>query len=146
MRTIQILSLLLFTTLLLLSCNKETNTIINPNEYNKYLEIKDNKSKDFTLNEINFWQKKYDKAPNQTSFLSLVASNYATLFENTGNVQYLYKVEELLLIVNEEFHYSYVGNIRSLARNYISQHRFKEALVLANKALKIGEGMKEIRI
>lgn len=143
MRTIQKLSLLLFTTLLLLSCNKETNTIINPNEYNKYLEIKHNKSKDFTLNEINFWQKKYDKAPNQTSFLSLVASNYATLFENTGNVQYLYKVEELLLIVNEEFHYSYVGNIRSLARNYISQHRFKEALVLANKALKIGEGMKE---
>jgi tetratricopeptide (TPR) repeat protein len=30
-----------------------------------------------------------------------------------------------------------------LGRNYISQHRFKEALVLANKALAIGEGMKE---
>jgi tetratricopeptide (TPR) repeat protein len=36
-----------------------------------------------------------------------------------------------------------VANVRSLARNYISQHRFKEALVLANKALTIGEGRKE---
>jgi tetratricopeptide (TPR) repeat protein len=36
-----------------------------------------------------------------------------------------------------------VGTIRSLARNYITQHRFKEALALANKALAIGEGMKE---
>ena len=30
-----------------------------------------------------------------------------------------------------------------MARNYITQHRFKEALVLANKALSIGEGRKE---
>lgn len=127
----------------MLSCTKDSNAIINPKDYNKYLEIKDNKSKEFTLNEINFWQKKYDKAPNQTSYLSLLASNYAILFENTGNVKYLYKVEELLLIINEEYHYAYVNNIRSLARNYISQHRFKEALVLANKALAIGEGMKE---
>ena len=39
--------------------------------------------------------------------------------------------------------YSSTGSIRSLARNYISQHRFKEALVIANKALAIGEGMIE---
>lgn len=143
MRTLHKLSLILSTALLMLSCTKDSNAIINPKDYNTYLEIKNNKSKDFTLNEIDFWQKKYDKAPNQTSYLSLLASNYSNLFENTGDVKYLYKVEELLLIVNEEFHYAYVNNIRSLARNYISQHRFKEALVLANKALAIGEGMKE---
>lgn len=143
MRTIQKLSLLLFTTLLLLSCNKEPNSIINPKEYNKYLEIKDNKSKNFIENEIIFWQKKYDKAPSQTSFISLLASNYSKLFENTGNINDLKKVEELVLKVNHQYNYTEVGPIRSLARNYISQHRFKEALVLANKALKIGEGMKE---
>ncbi|WP_310377632.1 hypothetical protein [Flavobacterium sp.] len=143
MKTTKTLSIIFFTALLMLSCNQKTNKIIAPNDYNKYLEIKDNKSKDFTLNEINFWQKKYDKAPNQTSFLSLLASNYSNLFENTGNVKYLYKVEELLLQVNQEYNHNEVGPIRSLARNYISQHRFKEALVLANKALAIGEGMKE---
>jgi hypothetical protein len=36
-----------------------------------------------------------------------------------------------------------VATIRSLGRNYIAQHRFKEALDLANKALAIGEGRKE---
>ena len=127
----------------MLSCNQKSDKIIAQKDYNKYLEIKDNKSRDFAQSEINFWQKKYDKAPNQTSYLSLIASNYSKLFENTGNVKYLYKVEELLLQVTKEYHYEGVGSIRSLGRNYISQHRFKEALVLANKALAIGEGMKE---
>ncbi len=143
MKTTKTLSILLFTALLMVSCNQKSDKIISQKDYNKYLEIKDNKSRDFAQSEIDFWQKKYDKAPNQTSYLSLMASNYSKLFENTGNVKYLYKVEELLLQVNKEFHYAYVGNIRSLGRNYISQHRFKEALVLANKALAIGEGMKE---
>ena len=143
MKTIKILSILLFTALLMLSCNQKSDKIIAQKDYNKYLEIKDNKSRDFAQSEINFWQKKYDKVPNQTSYLSLLASNYSKLFENTGNVKYLYKVEALLLQVNKEYHYETVGPIRSLGRNYISQHRFRDALVLANKALAIGEGMKE---
>jgi hypothetical protein len=44
---------------------------------------------------------------------------------------------------NEANKYSRVATIRSLGRNYIAQHRFKEALDLANKALAIGEGRKE---
>jgi tetratricopeptide (TPR) repeat protein len=143
MKTIKTLSIVLLATLILSSCNQKLNSITSPKDYNKYLEIKDNKSKDFTLSEINFWQKKHNKSPSQTTYLSLLASNYAVLFENTGNVKHLYKVEELLLMVNKEYNYAYVGEIRSLGRNYISQHRFKEALVLANKALAIGEGMKE---
>ena len=143
MKTIKKLSALLLATLILSSCNQKSNTITSQKDYNKYLEIKDNKSRDFTQSEINFWQKKFDATPNQISYLSLLASNYSKLFENTANVKYLYKAEELLLKSNEAYKYSEVGTIRSLARNYISQHRFKEALVLANKALAIGEGMKE---
>ncbi|QBN17995.1 tetratricopeptide repeat protein [Flavobacterium nackdongense] len=143
MRTIQKLSILLLSALVLLSCNQKSNTITSQKEYNKYLEIKDNKSKAFVEDEIVFWQKKFDAAPNQISYLSILASNYSKLFENTGNVKYLYKAEDLLLQSNEAYNYSAVGTIRSLARNYISQHRFKEALVLANKAAVIGEGGKE---
>ncbi|TRX27761.1 hypothetical protein FNW25_05740 [Flavobacterium franklandianum] len=143
MRTIKKLSTLLLATLVLLSCNQKSNTVTSQKEYAKYLEIKDNKSRDFVQSEIDFWQKKFDAAPNQISYLSLLSSNYSKLFENTGNVKYLYKAEELLLKSNEAYNYSVVGTIRSLGRNYISQHRFKEALVLANKALIIGEGMKE---
>ncbi|WP_310557904.1 hypothetical protein [Flavobacterium sp.] len=137
------LSALLLASLMMLSCNQKSNTVTSQKDYNQYLEIKDNKSRDFVQGEINFWQKKFDAAPNQISYLSLLASNYSKLFENTGNVKYLYKAEELLLKSNETYKYSGVGTIRSLGRNYISQHRFKEALVLANKALAIGEGMKE---
>jgi tetratricopeptide (TPR) repeat protein len=75
--------------------------------------------------------------------LSSIASNYATLFEYTGNINHLYKTEELLTKSNQTYAYSKVSTIRSLARNYIAQHRFKEALMLANKALVIGESRKE---
>ncbi len=143
MRTIKILSTLLLATLVLLSCNQKSNTVTSQKDYQKYLDIKDNKSKKFVESEIDFWQKKFDAAPNQISYLSILASNYSKLFENTGEVKYLYKAEELLVKSNEAYNYSVVGTIRSLGRNYISQHRFKEALVLANKALAIGEGMKE---
>lgn len=133
----------MLTAIFTVSCNSKLEEITNPKDYTAYLDLKDNKSRDFAQSEINFWQKKFDKAPNQISYLSLLASNYSKLFENTGNVKYLYKAEELLLKSNETYKYSSVGTIRSLARNYISQHRFREALVLANKALEIGEGMKE---
>ena len=136
-------AILVLTAFLMVSCTSKSDKVIAQKDYNKYLNIKDNKSKDFAQNEINFWQTKYDKAPNQTSYLSQLAINYSKLFENTGDVKYLYKVETLLLQVNKEYHYEAVGPIRSLGRNYISQHRFREALVLANKALIIGEGMKE---
>lgn len=144
MKTIKKLSALLLTSLMMLSCNQKSNTIItSQKEYNKYLEIKGNKSRDFVQGEIDFWENKFNAAPNQILYLSLLASNYSKLFENTGNVKYLYKAEELLLQSNETYKYSVVATIRSLARNYVSQHRFREALVLANKALVIGEGKKE---
>ncbi len=143
MKTSKQILILLVTAITFVSCKQNSEQITNNKDYDKYLEIKDNKSKDFAQNEIDFWQKKYISAPNQISYLSLLASNYSKLFENTGDLKNLYKAEELLLKSNETYHYAYVGTIRSLGRNYISQHRFREALVLANKALAIGEGMKE---
>ena len=136
-------AILLFTAILMIGCTSKSGKVIAQKDYNKYLENKDHKAKDFTKSEIAFWQKKYDAAPNQISYLSMLASNYSKLFDITGDVKNLYKAEELLVKSNETYKYSSVGTIRSLARNYISQHRFKEALVLANKALAIGEGMKE---
>jgi tetratricopeptide (TPR) repeat protein len=138
-----IFPILLLTLLLMVSCAKESDTISNPKDYNTFLESKDKTALTFVQNEIDFWQKKFDAAPDQITYLSQIAANYSKLFEITGNINHLYKTEELLLKSNEAFKYSSVGTIRSLARNYISQHRFKEALVLANKALAVGEGMKE---
>jgi tetratricopeptide (TPR) repeat protein len=143
MKTLKTISFLVFTILFIFGCETKSEQITNKEDYNRYLKVKDNKSLTFATNEIDFWQKKFNAAPNQISYLSLIASNYATLFEYTGNIKYLYKTESLLTQSNSTYKYSKVSTIRSLARNYISQHRFKEALELANKALAIGEGKNE---
>ena len=125
------------------SCGNKTQTVIHPNDYNSYLNNKEDKSLENAKKEITFWQKKFDAAPNQYSYLSQISSNYSKLYEITGNIDDLIKAEQLLLDSNESLKYTSVESIRLLARNYISQHRFKEALVLANKALVIGEGIDE---
>ena len=143
MKQYKIIPLLVFTIVFIFGCETKTEQITNASDYEQYLNIKSNESLDFANEEIVFWQAKYDKAPNQNSYLGIIASKYATLFEYTGNISFLYKTEKLLTQSNEENNYSKVSTIRSLGRNYIAQHRFREALVLANKALAIGEGKKE---
>ncbi|MEZ7506466.1 hypothetical protein [Flavobacterium sp. Arc2] len=144
MKPYKVIPVLVFTILFIFACDtKKQNQITNTSDYNKYLHVDGNESLDFAHKEIDFWQKKYDAAPNQKSYLGIIASKYATLFEYTGDIKNLYKTEDLLTQSNEASKYSRVSTLRSLGRNYIAQHRFKEALVLANKALAIGEGRKE---
>jgi tetratricopeptide (TPR) repeat protein len=143
MKTLKIIPLLFFSILSISSCSNKPSQITQTSDYEKYLDIKENKSVDFANLEIDFWQNKIDSYPNQVMYLGMLASNYGILFQNTGNINDLYKSEELLTKYNEAYKYSRVSTIRALARNYISQHRFKEALNLANIALAIGEGRKE---
>lgn len=116
---------------------------MNSNDYNSYLNLKENKNVDFALSEIKFWQNKYDKSPTQTSYLNKIAAYYSLIFEQTGNIEYLHKAEKLLIESNKKLNYKDVVSLMSLARNYITQHRFKEALTLAEKAYEIGEKLHE---
>lgn len=130
-------------TLLFTGCDKKSDQITNVDEYDSFLVSNDNEKTDFALKEIEFWQNKYDNAPNQTSYLNKVAANYSVLFEQTGDIQSLYKAEELLIKANQQLNYTDASFLRSLARNYITQHRFKEALDLGNKAFKTNDKIKE---
>jgi tetratricopeptide (TPR) repeat protein len=144
MKPYKLIPALVFTILFIFACDtNEKNQITKTSDYAKYLRVDGNESLDFANKEIDFWQNKYNAAPNQKSYLGIIASKYATLFEYTGDIKNLYKTEDLLTQSNEANKYSRVATIRSLGRNYIAQHRFKEALDLANKALAIGEGRKE---
>jgi tetratricopeptide (TPR) repeat protein len=69
-----------------------------------------------------------------------MAAAHSSLFEATGDVEHLYKTEEYLKEVNNRFNYGSASSIRALARNYISQHRFRESLELLEKADSLGEG------
>lgn len=142
MKLTNLIKIILFA-ISLSSCSNEKTKITDAKDYNKYLSISEDKNVLLAKKEIDFWQNKYDAAPNQTTYLSQLASHYTSLFDATFEVNHLYKAENLLIQVNENLNFSEVGPIRALAKNYITQHRFKEALVLANKALKIGKGFKE---
>ncbi|MCW2118450.1 hypothetical protein [Flavobacterium sp. 7A] len=143
MKTIKTLLVATLGLLVLVSCEHTEKQITNPKDYQAFLDIKENKGLNFTLEEIKFWEAKYQSDTVQKSYLGIIAAKYSTLFQYTGEIKDLYKADELLSKSNKASDYSKVGTLRSLARNYISQHRFKEALVLADKALVIGEGKAE---
>ncbi len=80
------LSTLLLASFLMLSCNQKSNTITSQKDYDKYLEIKDNKSRDFVQGEIDFWENKFVAAPNQILYLSLLASSRRIIVEIQRNL------------------------------------------------------------
>jgi tetratricopeptide (TPR) repeat protein len=142
MKTNKIIKLILLLVIPFVFSNctsKKSNQITNKEDYKAYLEVNDNKKLQDINKEIEFWQTKFDAAPNQSSYLITLASQYSRLFEIKGSIDDLYKAEKLLLEANEKFVEQNSGIHRAIARNYISQYRFKEALSHLEKAEKLGE-------
>jgi tetratricopeptide (TPR) repeat protein len=137
--TLKLILLLLIPMVFYNCTSKKSNQVTNKEDYKAYLEVNDNKKLQDINKEIEFWQTKYNAAPNQSSYLITLASQYSQLFEITGKIDDLYKAEKLLLEANEKFVEQNSGIHRAIARNYISQHRFKEALSYLEKAQILGE-------
>jgi len=122
------------------SCKKKgSETITNQADYQVYLTTTDMKNTAPILEENNFWMAKYEAAPNQYPYLVKMAGLNTRLFEATGDVSKLYKAEKQLRKANAAVNLTNAGMLRSLAKNYITQHRFKEAHKLLLKADSIGE-------
>ncbi|MFY7671175.1 tetratricopeptide repeat protein [Tenacibaculum sp. MEBiC06402] len=118
------------------STNNSTN-ITNKNDYEYFLAESNDAEIYRVKKNLFFWKNKLEKTPSQYPYLSKIASINTRLFTITGNIEYLKEAEKELLKVNEKA-FS-VGNLRALARNYISQHKFKQALNILKKAEKSGE-------
>ena len=58
----------------------------------------------------------------------IVGGEYNRYFQETGDIEYLKKAEKSLKKALEIAAIGKAGYFSALARNYISQHRFKEAL------------------
>lgn len=134
--------LLLFTILLVSSCKEEQSKITQTSDYDIYLTNQENTSLEKIEADYNFWKKKYKENPNQYPYLAKLASAESNLFSATGHIDYLKKAEQNLLKVNKITNYNNAGFLRSLARNYISQHKFKESLEALKKAETNGENLK----
>ncbi|PWI30454.1 cell surface protein [Flavobacteriaceae bacterium LYZ1037] len=128
--------------LFLTSCHTNQNKITDVEDYNLYLNTKENITKQKATEELNFWEEKLEKEPSQYPYLAKIASAQSQMFHVTGDIDYLIQAEESLIQANKRTNYEQSSYLRALARNYISQHKFKESLELLKKAETHGENLK----
>ena len=131
--------IILLVTVFMTSCNSRDHQITNVEDYNNYLEIADNRLVEQTMEDNNFWEEKLEKDTNQFPYNAKIAASQSQLFELTGTIEHLIEAETHLIKANVKTNYNNAAYLRSLARNYISQHRFQEALELLEKAETNGE-------
>src|SRR5680860_5247 len=125
--------------LFLSSCQTDSdNQITDKKDYDKYLVSNPPKtsSKYFEL-----WNSKIKPDSSQLMSFGIVGGEYNRYFQNTGDIKYLKKAEKVLKKAADIANVSRAGMYRALARNYISQHRFKEAKQWADSARAIGSGL-----
>lgn len=126
------------------SCSKisESKDITAAQDYNSFLNS-DNKKLDNLNKEYAFWSQKLEETPNQFPYLGKLAGVNGNNFKTTGDISKLIEAEKNYLILNEKTNYNNAGYLRGLARNYISQHKFKNALELLLKAEENGEKLND---
>lgn len=127
----------LFIVLILVSScgTKNQDTVAQKNDYDKYLVSKEveTSSKYFEL-----WNSKIRPDSMQLTSFGIVGGEYNRYFQQTGNIGFLKKAEKSLKKAVDIANIGKPGYYRALARNYISQHRFREALKLADSSATIG--------
>jgi len=119
----------------MLNCCK--NTVTNSEDYSKYLSEKADKTA--LIANAQQWTDKLNETPNQYPYLVKRAAAYTSIFDATGDIDYLIKAEEDLKQAVDVTKSKTTSYLKSLASNYISQHRFKEALSLLEQAEENGD-------
>ena len=128
--------------LLLGNCTRQKETVTKLADYEQYLDTGKNTALEKVQTEKDFWENKLEKHPDQYAYLQPLAAAYAGMFEVSGTISHLLKAEALLLEANARLDHKNAGLQRALARNYITQHRFKEALTVLKNAEQTGEDLK----
>lgn len=127
--------------LFLVSCQQEeTEFKTNSQDYDHFLASEPVKT---TSKYFQLWDNKIKSDSIQLLSLGNVAGEYSRFFKGTGDIKYLKDAEQSLKKAVEIAAVGKSGYLRALARNYISQHRFKEALELAEEARVLGSGVNE---
>jgi len=125
----------------MLSCNSENNDgIAQANDYDKYLVPN---STNTTSKYFELWNKKIRPDSMQLTSFGIVGGEYNRYFKETGDITFLKKSEQSLKRAVAIAAIGKESYLRALARNYISQHRFREALDMAEQAKVLGGGMKD---
>ncbi len=136
--------LLLLGLLVLVGCDSKPKyeKITAVEDYNSYLKTNVTPTLDEALLQQQFWSNRLDKDTTGIGDIGQLAGVFEQLFTETGNIQHLLDAENLykkaIAVSADNFR---DGFERGLAKNYISQHRFKEANDLLQKSFE-GVSMK----
>ncbi|WP_271766079.1 tetratricopeptide repeat protein [Aquimarina algiphila] len=133
MKIINLICVLIMGTIII-SCQKSENTVTNSKDYVAYLQKKENQVQKDALVQLKFWNAKIKKDSMQISAMGKAAQVCSNLFQTTGNIKYLKQAEQILAKSVEIAAIKKEGYLLALARNYISQHRFREAKTAAEGA------------
>ena len=126
-------------TLVLLGCNGKGDTdldlVTNPEHYTSFLEANPIKSYAEALQEKVFWSKRLGADSTGVGDLGPLAGAYSKLFETSGDIQHLKDAEKVykkaITVAAIKIQDGYK---RALAKNYITQHRFKDAITLLEES------------
>lgn len=133
--------LYIFTILLVFSCQQQTiQKFTQKGDYDPYLGSSAAKT---TSKYFELWDGKIKPDSMQLMSFGIVAGQYNNYFQATGDITYLKKAEKALEKAVEIAAIGESDYYRALARNYISQHRFKDASKFAEMARAKGSGVLE---
>ncbi|AFL81987.1 hypothetical protein Aeqsu_2531 [Aequorivita sublithincola DSM 14238] len=124
----------ILTVTVLFGCQEKSKTITNSKDYDPYLITSNTPSSDLLNEEFEFWQKEFNNDSTQLIAMSRVSGLHAAKFGGTGDISELKTSEKLIKKSHEIAARGKDSYLRSLAHNYVSQHRFKEAQVLLDSA------------
>ena len=125
------------------SASNTKNAAIARADYAMYLQPKNNNELEKQQKEYAFWEAKIEKTPGQFPWLVKMAIAANKLFDITGDVKYLNLANDHLESTNKINNRSSSDNLRSLARCYITQHRFKDSHQALLDAEELGEKIDE---
>jgi tetratricopeptide (TPR) repeat protein len=128
MKMIKQICLLILLSYISFSCdsNEDREPILNSEDYNVYLDSS-NDSYLSAKKDNQFWSKRLAQESSGVGDLGPMAVKYTSRFMTSGDVAYLKNAETLFKKAIRISATNKDGYTRSLAQNYISQHRFKEA-------------------
>lgn len=121
----------------ILSCAEEKiEHITDPKDYNHYLKTEHRETYENASHEISFWSKRLKTDSSGIGDLGPLANAYTSLYEASAEIEHLKNAERLYLKASKLPSLNKDAHIRSLAYNYISQHRFKKAVEILERSYK----------
>lgn len=127
----------------LFGCQEKTEKITDSQDYNKYLTTANTPTKDAIEKEMEFWQSRFNNDSTHLMEMSHLSGMHVALFKSTGDISELKTSEKLIKKSYDISARNKDSYLRSLAHNYISQHRFNEAKVLLDSAYTYPDNRRE---